>query len=333
VPEHSLSLAIDPLTMVADAGQNISVCLLTFNHGHMIEATVRSVLDQSLRDFEVIISDDCSTDDSWAKLEGIARGDDRVRLIRTPKNLGMAENANFAVAHSTRPYVALLHHDDVYRRDLLEKWVAVMARWPDIGFVFNAYALDGSTHVWSEDIGGERTNGMAFLNRYMLSRWGCPVRGTAMISRAAWQDVGGMRPRFNLLADVDLWMRLAMRGAVGYVEEPIIAVRQDRPEDYPAEYKTQNWSWMRQRYLYEIHIDNRRAAHLDRGLRGWLSWQRFRLRLNLETAKWLTYALVRGKRDMIASSDDGATECDSGLLRLYRAILKKAVPRAGQRSA
>lgn len=308
--------------MIADAGRDISVCLLTYNHGHMIERTVNSVLEQTLSDHEIIISDDCSTDDSWAILQGIARRDSRVRLVRTPHNMGMAGNANFAVGHSMRRYIALLHHDDIYRPDLLEKWVEVIARHPDVGFVFNQYALEGSDHIWSEPIDADRIDGHAFLTRVLLAQWGCPVRGTAMIRRSSWNTLGGMRPQFNLLADVDLWMRLAMNWSVGYVAEPLIILRQDRPEDYPAEYKAQIWSWKRQRHLYEIHIDNMRNVCRSGGVGRRFRWLTFVLRLNLETAKWLTYAVVRGKRQMLQSSGEGATECDLASLRLYRSALR-----------
>ena len=52
----------------------------------------------------------------------------RIRLVRPARNLGMAGNANFAVEQSSQPYVAILHHDDLYRRDMLERWV-VIPRW------------------------------------------------------------------------------------------------------------------------------------------------------------------------------------------------------------
>lgn len=310
--------------MSGDSGRDISVCLLTYNHGHMIERTLASVLEQTLSDHEIIISDDCSTDDTWAILQDIAGRDSRVRLVRTPHNMGMAGNANFAVDHSTRPYIALLHHDDIYRSDLLEKWNAIMAGHPDVGFVFNQYALEGSDHIWSEPIEADHVDGRFFLNRFLLAQWGCPVRGTAMIRRSAWQRLEGMRPRFNLLADIDLWMRLAMNGSVGYVAEPLIILRQDRPEDYPAEYKAAIWSWKRQRYLYEIHIENMRSVCRSDGMGGRLRWLLFVLRLNLETAKWLSYAAVRGKGEMLRSSGEGVTECDLWPLRLYRGILRMA---------
>jgi GT2 family glycosyltransferase len=235
----------------------------------------------------------------------------------------MAGNANFVVAHTDRPYIALLHHDDLYRADLLEKWLRVMVRHPPVGFVFNAYGVDKSDFVYREVLPDEWIDGNRFLEAYLFPRWGCAVRGTAMIRREAWEQVGGMRPQFGLLADVDLWMRLAMRGPVGYVPEPIIIIRYDRPENYPEEYKYAGWSWPRQRYLYEIHAANRLAYYNLKTLAGLLRWWQFRLRLSFETAKWLTYGVVRKKPDMLATCHDSATPYDLLLLRGYRGLLQR----------
>jgi GT2 family glycosyltransferase len=51
----------------------------------------------------------------------------------------MAGNCNFAVAHTSRPYVAILHHDDLFKKDLLEQWASKLEKYPEAGFVFNAY--------------------------------------------------------------------------------------------------------------------------------------------------------------------------------------------------
>jgi glycosyltransferase involved in cell wall biosynthesis len=320
--------------MNTSLGEKISVCLLTYNHVDVIESTVRSILNQTVTGYEVMVSDDCSTDGTWQRILAFAKEDARIKLLRTPYNLGMPRNANLAVAHSNRPYVAVLHHDDLYRNDLLEKWAGVLERHPDVGFVFNPYERYGKGIVEIEGIKGnyhglikaERIMGSWFLESFLFRRWGCPVRGTAMIRRQAWDQAGGMREQFSLLADVDLWMRLAMHWAVGYVPEPVIVARHQRPSYYPETYKGTSWSWIRQRILYEIHAVNRLAYFkLKPGRRKFLWWV-FRLRLNLETIKWLIYALVRRKPSMIATSYEGATNYDLWPLRALRWVLKRVIP-------
>lgn len=309
----------------------VSVCLLTYNHAHTIESTLSSVLNQTISEYEVIVSDDCSTDDTWERILAMAKADGRIKPVRTPKNLGMPGNANFAVSQSQRPYIALLHHDDIYRRDLLEKWGGVLERNPGAAFVFNPYGVYQSDFVYAEPMPGECVDGRWLLEEYLLPRWGCAVRGTAMIRRAAWDSVGGMREQFGLLSDVDLWMRLVMGWQVGYVAEPLITIRQERPADYPDDYKDDaGWSWPRQRFLYQIHAANRLAYLKLNTVSGRMKWWRFRLRLSLETAKWLLYAVVRKKPAMITNSHDSVTAHDLLPLRLLRCGLREIyVARAG----
>lgn len=303
------------------SGENVSVCLLTYNHADLIESTLASIMDQSLSGYEIIISDDCSDDETWGRVLKLAEQDSRIKPLQTPHNLGMAGNANFAVKHCTRPYIALLHHDDIYRQDLLEKWVGVLERHPDVAFVFNPYGLYGSDFVYEDQMPGERIDGRWFLNSLLLARWGCVVRGTAMIRRSAWQQVDGMRERFGLLADVDLWMRLARSWPVGYVPEPVVAVRQQRPDAYPDIYKERTFSWLRRKFLYEIHAANHRESKDLSSWRGKAGWHLFRLRLGLDTVRWLSYAIVRNKPEIILTSRDGATMWDIAPIRFVREIL------------
>ena len=314
---------------VGDTG--ISVCLLVYNHRHVLESTVRSVLAQTSSDFEFVISDDCSTDGSWELTLDLAKTDSRIRAIRTPQNLGMPGNANFAVKQSGRPFIALLHHDDICRADLLEQWARVLDRHPDVGFVFNAYALDKSTTVLREALPGERVDGGWFREHQLLRRWGCPVRGTAMIRRSAWDAAAGMREEFNLLADIDLWIRLSRISAVGYIAEPLLTIRHDRPDGYPATYSEKSWSWTRQRFLYAVHAAAHRDERNGRRLADRLKWLRFRARVSKQTLMWLAYAVVRKNEGMLLSSMDGANTFEFRAVAALRQILARVAERRGVR--
>jgi glycosyltransferase involved in cell wall biosynthesis len=311
--------------MSNNIGKKITVCLLTYNHVEVIESTLRSVLDQTIMGYDVIVSDDCSNDGTWERILELAALDARIKPVRTPHNMGMPGNANFAVAQSDRPYIAVLHHDDLYRNDLLEKWAGVLERHSDATFVFNPYGVHESDFIHDDAMPGERIAGDWFLNERLLAYWGCSVRGTAMIRREAWEQVGGMRVQFGMLADIDMWMRLAMRGPVGYVPEPVVTMRHQRPSYYPDIYKSGTWSWRRQKLLYEIHASNRLEYLKLKTLLGRLRWWSFRLKLSAETSKWLVYAVVRNHPEMIRSSDESVTRYDLWPLRVLRSVLRHTV--------
>jgi glycosyltransferase involved in cell wall biosynthesis len=305
-------------------GERVSVCLLAYNHVAALADTVRSVLAQTLPSFEFIISDDCSTDGTWEVAKDLARNYPNIRAIQTPRNLGMCGNANFAVSHAAGDYIALLHHDDVYRQDLLERWLEVIERYNNVAFVFNECACPREDGVWlgHKDQGRifpELIPGQSFLENELLGRWGCYVWGTAMIRRSCWEAVGGMRTEFGMLADVDLWMRLAARWDVGYVADPLITLCRKRPDYYPAEYRT--FSWGRTKLLYSIHASNLAQHYAKAGLRYWWKWLQFRTRVSLETCKWLTYALIRKRIDIIRESAGGECAWEFVPVRWYRNCL------------
>jgi glycosyltransferase involved in cell wall biosynthesis len=311
-------------------GEKVSACLLTYNHVNLIESTLESILDQTIRGYEVIVSDDCSTDGTWECIVEVAKRDGRIRPLRTPHNMGMPGNANFAVAQSDRPYIALLHHDDIYRRDLLEKWADILERYPGVSVVFNPYDTPNAEHHYGSRLDAECVDGSWFLEKRLFARWGCPVRGTAMIRRSWWERVGGMREQFDLLADVDLWMRLSSVSQVGYVPEPLLRVRQLRPDYYPEIYKGTKFTWRRTILAYEIHGSNR-LDYLDlRTFKGKWQWWGFRLKLSFETTKWLIYGIVKERYEII-SSNESVTRYDLLPLRLFRSALQlivASVPRS-----
>jgi glycosyltransferase involved in cell wall biosynthesis len=305
-------------------GEKVCVVLLTYNHVDVIESTLQSILDQTITGYEVIVSDDCSTDGTWERILELATRDERIKPIRTPRNMGMPGNANYAVAQTDRPYIALLHHDDLYRKDLLEKWAGVLERHSDVGFVFNQYDSPNPEKHEGPRFNEERMDGHWFLEKFLFARWGCPVRGTAMIRRSMWDRIGGMREEFNLIADVDLWMRLSVVSQVGYVPEPVIYVRELRPDYYPDTYTLKRFHWSRLVLLYEIHASNRLNYLGIKTLNGRLQWWYFRLKLSYETTKWLIYAVVRKKRryEILAYSAESVTQYDLWPLRAFRRMLQ-----------
>jgi glycosyltransferase involved in cell wall biosynthesis len=296
----------------------VSVCLLTYNHVHVVEETITSVLAQHCRPFEFIVSDDCSHDGTWEEILELAERFPQIRPLRTARNLGMPGNANFAVSHCLGEYVALLHHDDLYHANLLARWTEVLEQYPSVAFVFNDYRY-ASRAVRGLKLPDNPIDGDWFLREQLLRGWGSPVRGTAMIRRHKWDEAGGLREEFGLLADVDLWMRLASVGDVGYVSEPLITVRHSRPRDYPVEYGESGWSWTRHRLLLEIHASNQSRRCASRGCRFNLAWYLFLVRLNSEQLKWLCYGVVRQHWVMAKESGLGETTWDSWVVRLCRA--------------
>jgi len=313
--------------VVGDPSPRVTICLLTYNHAHVVGDVLDAVLQLVSEGVELIVSDDCSTDGTWDVVVDRLEGLRRARAIRTTTNVGMAGNANRAFREAKGEFVALLHHDDLVAPDLVRKWLSVADRDSKIAFVFNDYLIDGKAGHASEGRAFETImNGREFLRKHLLSGWGCPVRGTALIRRSCLEAVGGIDGRYGLVADIDLWMRLSARWSVGYVAEPLIVVRHEWPAGYPEDYT--RFSWRRLGLVYRIHADNEAAVAPPTGLGRKMAWWKFRARVSLESAKWLAYGLVRGKRDMLARAGEGANSYEWPPVRWGRTICTRAFGRA-----
>jgi glycosyltransferase involved in cell wall biosynthesis len=134
----------------------VSVIITTFNRSALVVEAIDSVLAQTYRDFEIIVVDDGSTDDTRAVL---ARYGDRIRAIHQA-NAGLNAARNAAVDVARGEYFALLDDDDLWEPGKLELSVRLLERYPRAAFVFSNFAIlrgdrrvtrDG-LHTWHRDV-------------------------------------------------------------------------------------------------------------------------------------------------------------------------------------
>ena len=101
-----------------------------------------------------MVGDDCSTDRALRSFP-VCEQQSKITLIQPDKNHGIAANANFCVSKAGGDYIALLHHDDHYRPDLVTKWVQYADPHPTIGFVTNAYGIYGTDQIDYHNLSGD----------------------------------------------------------------------------------------------------------------------------------------------------------------------------------
>jgi len=262
-----------------EAAPRISVVLTTYNRAGVLATTLDGILSQTCRDFELIVSDDCSPDHTEKLCREYMQRDPRVRYRRNPRNLRMPGNLNAAIAEARGEYIANLHDGDLYRADLLEKWAGALDRHPNAAFVFNHYRSGkpgGPTRLFELDL-PECIDGREFLLRHFTTQWGSPVFGTVMARKACYDAVGPFDPAYSFNSDIEMWVRLAMRYDVAYVAEPLIHIT-------PRE----NTHLMSDRHFWELTVDVRikrralallvpndrsRRLHFEARVRAHYAWQ------------------------------------------------------------
>ncbi len=125
----------------------VSIIVPVYNAGLYIEETIAMVQAQTYRNWELILVDDHSLDDSRERIEKyIAGGDKRIRLIARPANEGAARARNTGIQNARGRYIAFLDADDIWMKDKLEKELAFMKE-KQAAFVFTAYEFGDENAV------------------------------------------------------------------------------------------------------------------------------------------------------------------------------------------
>jgi glycosyltransferase involved in cell wall biosynthesis len=104
----------------------VSVIMPSYNHAQYISEAIDSVLEQNIRDIELIIIDDCSRDNSKEIILNYKKKDARIRTIFHEENLGIAKTYNDGLDAAEGKYVAILDSDDVWRKNKLEKQLSIL---------------------------------------------------------------------------------------------------------------------------------------------------------------------------------------------------------------
>ncbi|MEW5798816.1 MAG: glycosyltransferase family 2 protein [Bacteroidota bacterium] len=115
----------------------VTVILPTFNRASLVAKTIRSVLKQTMKDFELLVLDDGSSDRTKQVVQKIK--DDRIRYIKHRHNIGFVANWTYGIKHAEGKYLTILGDDDIYKPDFLSKRVSVIERDPNLLAVTGAF--------------------------------------------------------------------------------------------------------------------------------------------------------------------------------------------------
>jgi glycosyltransferase involved in cell wall biosynthesis len=199
----------------------VSVVVPAFNAQAYIATAVDSVLRQTLRDLELIVVDDGSSDGTTAALEAYGGA---LRCLRQA-NGGVSRARNHGIGESRGRFVAFLDADDAWRPSKLEKQVATLVDHPGCRACYTAvYLADERLSVLSEQ---RSENGVVQRDSLLVN--GNLVTGSAssvICERALLGEVDGFDEDLSLCADWDLWVRLSARTTFVYVDEPLAVYRQ-----------------------------------------------------------------------------------------------------------
>jgi len=198
----------------------VSVIIPTYNSAQYVTDAVDSVLSQSFGDFEVLVIDDGSTDETESVMR---RYRTPVRYIRR-QNGGVAAARNFGVSESRGRYVAFLDADDTWLPDKLELQIAALRANPHDRVCYTAFTIVASD---LSPLGIVRSKRRGHALEDLLLR-GNVVGSicTVLCERLLFEKAGGFDPALSQCADWDMWVRLAALTEFLYIDKPTVTYRQ-----------------------------------------------------------------------------------------------------------
>jgi len=193
----------------------IAVIIPTYNRSHVLGRAIDSVLKQTYTNFELIVVDDGSDDNTIQVLESYG---DRLRFFKT-MNLGVSHARNFGIIQSDADWFALLDSDDEWLPEKLELQLQYLERNPQFKIIHGE-------EIWIRN--GKRVNPMkkhqkagGWIFKHCLPL--CAISPSCvMIHKNVFKKVGYFNENYPACEDYDLWLRITPYFEVGYIEDPLI---------------------------------------------------------------------------------------------------------------
>lgn len=216
----------------------VSVVIVTYNKADTLADAINSVLEQTYRDFEVLVVDDGSTDDTAGRVKAYG---DKIRYL-PKKNGGTGSARNLGIARSQGRFVAFLDGDDLWLPRKLELQMEAFKQEPGLAAVqCSAYCVDPSLKVIEKRL---CTPAQDTLLDFLLFRNMPAFASCVVVRKEFFERVGGFGTDLVILSDWDMCCRLARAGTLRSVPEPLVLYRQ-YPNNQSRSVEIHLWSGVR----------------------------------------------------------------------------------------
>lgn len=195
----------------------VSVVMACFNSERTVAAAIQSLQGQTLKDWELVVLDDGSTDSTLEILSSLARQDRRIRVL-SQSNTGLTLALIRGCTEARSTLIARQDADDLSMPWRLGLQLELLNSCPEVGFVSSFADYIGPKDEYLSTV--TRPIDAEEATRKLLDeRMGPPAHGTVMFRKSVYEQVGGYRPQFYYAQDSDLWLRMAQVSFIGYVPQ------------------------------------------------------------------------------------------------------------------
>ena len=210
-----------------------SIIIPLYNKADYIEKAIHSVMNQTYREFEIIVVNDGSTDNSLKNLQTmiyeLRLPEEKIRII-DQKNQGVSTARNNAVKIAKNDYIAFLDADDWWEPVYLEEMNGLIEEYPKAGIYGSSYYKVKNKKNISAKIGVDKNFESGLINYcrvYAKTLYQPLWTGATIIKKSVFESENGFKPNLKLGEDFDLWVRVAIKYPVAFLNIPLAYYNQD----------------------------------------------------------------------------------------------------------
>ncbi|MBJ2126446.1 glycosyltransferase [Flavobacterium sp. IB48] len=201
----------------------VTVVLPCYNAELYVEEAVRSIINQTYSNLEILLLDDCSTDGTSSILSMLAEEDKRVRIIRNEENLKLIKTLNKGIDEAKGSFIARMDADDISLPERIEKQIDYMISHPEVDLCGTNYSIiDGEGNEIQRKV-------IIPLNSEEIARallFTCPIgHPTVLFRKEKIQNLGKYDEKMINIEDYELWLRISLNGQIVNLPEPLLKYR------------------------------------------------------------------------------------------------------------
>ncbi len=214
----------------------VSVVMGVYNGSQYLSESVESILNQTFKDFEFIILDDGSTDNSWEILTEYAEHDRRIKLFKNEENIGLTKSLNKGLKLAQGEYIARQDADDISLPERLEKQIKFLDEHSEVILVSANYEYIDSTGL---SLGKLQLAEDPILTAwYLLFYNRIGAHGLTMFRHKVVSEIGGYAENYRYSQDYELWSRLTRLGKIVILPDYLQLYRRNHSESISVKAKS-----------------------------------------------------------------------------------------------
>ena len=220
-----------------------SIVIPVYNKEKFVAKTLKSVLDQTFTDYEIIIVNDGSTDQSEAKI--LEQKDNRIQYY-SKKNEGVAFARNFGIEKATADYICFLDADDFWYPNFLETMFDYIQKLPEQKVFAATIEIETATTVFPAQYSIAKTKDFEIVNFFEASQKECVLwTSSVAIHKSVFEKVGTFDTKIKHGEDTELWIRIGLKYPIVFIHKILARYVYDK------ESISRNYSYYFEKYTFD----------------------------------------------------------------------------------